>query len=84
MNRVPLVLRKSFSHVITFKFSSRREQKSVYEDYITIPEEEWNSLVDHVFQNRHDFLMISLEDGKMYRNLAEIVRKTDNGSNSSR
>ena len=49
----------------------------MYEDYINLSTDEWDSLCKHAFQKPHDFLLMDMGTQKFYRNLAEIVKTTD-------
>lgn len=75
MNKIPLPLRKSFTHIITFPFSSKREQMSVFEDYINLSKEDWEALCRTTFQNPHDFMMVDLGHNKYYRNFSELTNQ---------
>lgn len=72
MNKVPLELRKSFSHILSFPFSSKKEQQSVFDDYISMDKDEWESLCRKAFEEPHDILMIDLYKNKFFRNFVEL------------
>lgn len=75
LNMIPLFLRTSASAVIYFNGKNKRENNSLYEDYITdISRDEFDDVIKYVFDEPHSFLYIDKTNGKYYKkfNLLEI------------
>ena len=57
-NRIPLSIRKNFSHLILFKSSNKRELKSIADEVALMPDKEFYELLGYTFDKRHNFLYV--------------------------
>jgi hypothetical protein len=65
-NQVPLSIRKTLFTM--FAPPNKKEYQSLFEELIFLPKDTADDIVRFAFQNRHDTLMGSTLDGKLYRN----------------
>lgn len=67
-NRVPLPMRKASSDLILFTTGNKRELKSVYNDFVNIPEQAFNKITQYCFKGKHDFMVYCTESCDFYHN----------------
>jgi GTPase SAR1 family protein len=76
-NKVPLALRKAASDLILFTTGNKKELKSVYNDFINIPEDAFYKITQHSFKSKHDFLVYTTDSGSFYHNFNLLVLDFD-------
>lgn len=70
---MPLSTRRLLSHLIFFKAANRKERDLVHEEMLShISEKAFDEIYKFAFQERHDHLMVSVNDGKLYRNFNSL------------
>lgn len=82
-NLIPLKIRKNLSHIITFGFVNKKEDKLLYDEIMQVDREEYEDLIRYVFgdaasrpRNRrsHDFLYVDLLGREYYKNWNRLVK----------
>ena len=74
----PTVLRESITHLILFRPINKREIELVSNEYLPVPKDKVQKLLDFVYDKKYNFLMIDMSlryDGNFiyYKNFDEIV-----------
>ena len=69
---IPLDLRKVISHLVCFKPSNLSEWQSIGSELLAIPKSHMQDLYESVYQEPHDLLFASTNDGKIYRNFNKL------------
>lgn len=76
-NLIPLKIRKNISHVITFGFVNKKEDKLLYDEIMQVDKDEYEDLIRFVFGDRqprsHDFLYVDLIGREYYKNWDRVV-----------
>ena len=67
---LPYTIRKNCSHMILFKPSSGLDVLNT--DYFNMAKDKFRELIDFVFKDPHDHLMLELNTNKMYRNFNHL------------
>lgn len=67
-NKVPLPIRKASSDLVLFSTGNKKEINSVYNDFINIPEKDFERIIQYCFKGKHDFMFFSTSDNTFYRN----------------
>ena len=67
-NRLPLSLRKACSHLVFFNNSNKKELKSIFEDFIRCKEDVYESICDYIFDDKHNFLFLDVDNKIFYKN----------------
>ena len=70
---LPYTIRKNCSHMILFKPSSGLDVLNT--DYLNMAKDKFRELIDFVFKDPHDHLMLELNTNKMYRNFNHLSIK---------
>ena len=70
---LPYTIRKNCSHLILFKPSSSLDILNT--DFLNMKKEKFKELMDYVYQDPHDHLMIELSMNKLYRNFNPLSIK---------
>jgi hypothetical protein len=70
---LPYTIRKNCSHMILFKPSSGLDILNT--DYLNMAKDKFRELIDFVFKDPHDHLMLELNTNKMYRNFKHLSIK---------
>ena len=65
-NRLLLPLRKCATDIILYATNNKKELKSIFDDFINIPFENWLSLCRYVFKTNHNFLWIKNETNEFF------------------
>ena len=76
-NKIPLPIRKASSDIILFSTGQKRELSSIYNDFVNIPEADFNKIIQHCFKGKHDFMVYTTEDCNFYRNFNLLVLDFD-------
>lgn len=66
---VPNKLRFVATDLIAFKPNNDLESEIVRSEFINLPKKEHRQLMNFVYTDKHDFIFISKEDNKVYKNL---------------
>jgi DNA replication protein DnaC len=73
LNMIPLFLRAQASHIIYFNGRNKRENESLYNDYITdIDKDEFDEIIKYVFDEPYSFLYIDKANGKYYKRFNKL------------
>lgn len=73
LNMIPLFLRTSASAVIYFNGKNKRENTSLYEDYITdLSPEEFDDILKYVFDEPYSFLYIDKPNGRYFKKFNKL------------
>lgn len=79
---LPLRIRKTLSHFITFKPRNRKETKNIWEELIQIPQKDADDLMRFVFHDGpYNFLMAETATNRFFKNFDEISVKADDDYN---
>ena len=76
-NKVPLSIRKASSDLILFTTGNKKELKSVYNDFINIPEDAFQKITQYCFKSKHDFMVYTTDSGSFYKNFNLLVLDFD-------
>lgn len=68
---LPYTICKNCSHMILFKPSSGLDVLN--SDYLNMAKDKFRELIDFVFKDPHDHLMLELNTNKMYRNFNHLI-----------
>ena len=67
LTKAPLSLRAAVSNVLVWKTANTKELKAIWEEYVNIPWQKFLKMLEFVWQEPHDFLMIRLDKGEDQR-----------------
>jgi energy-coupling factor transporter ATP-binding protein EcfA2 len=68
-NKVHLSIRKAANTLVLFSTGNKKEIASVYQDFMNIPEKEYNEIVTFCFRHgSHDFMVYQTSTGRFYHN----------------
>jgi Cdc6-like AAA superfamily ATPase len=66
---MPLSTRRLISHIVFFKAANKKERDLIHEEMLShIDPADFDKLYKYTFQDRHDHMMVSVNDGAVYRN----------------
>lgn len=69
---IPLSLRKVISHLVMFKPSNKKEYLALFEELLHLPRHIADAVTRHTFKHRHDFLVVDIASGTMFRNFNKL------------
>jgi hypothetical protein len=69
---IPLSLRKVISHLVMFHPSNKKEYLSLFEELLHLPRHVADAITQYVFKNKHDFLVVDIVNGNLYRNFNKL------------
>jgi hypothetical protein len=69
---IPLSLRKVVSHLVMFKPSNKKEYLSLFEELLHLPRHVADAITQYVFKTKHDFLVVDIANGSLYRNFNKL------------
>ena len=68
-NKIALSIRKASNTLVLFATGNKKEIASVYQDFMNIPEKEYNAITTYCFKNgSHDFMVYQTATGRFYHN----------------
>ena len=68
-NKIALAIRKASNTLVLFSTGNKKEIASVYQDFMNIPEKEYNAIVSYCFRHgAHDFMVYQTSTGRFYHN----------------
>lgn len=70
-NRIPLQLRKIFSHFIFFK-QPKQEINSIYDDLMNIKKDDYLKILDYIYDKQHNFMFYDKDEGTFYKNFNKL------------
>ena len=74
-------LRKSCSHLCLYENRNKREQESIFNEVILIPQKEYNDVLKYVYDKKHNFLFIDTtkkEDEMLFKNFNKLIIDSPN------
>jgi hypothetical protein len=71
-NSIPLSNRKTINYLVIFKPKNRKEIRSVQEEMTTLDPDQFNQVLDYVFDQRFNYLIIDRDNDKTYKMFNEI------------
>jgi len=80
-NKICPKLRKTASHYILFANRQKKEQKSIFEEIILIPEKEYNDVLKYTYDKKHNFMYIDTTKGQdemLHKNFNRLVVDSPN------
>lgn len=73
-NKINLAIRKAANTLILFSTGNKKEIASVYQDFINIPEKDYNAIINHCFKHgAHDFMVYSTATGSFAHNFNPLT-----------
>lgn len=79
-NKLPLELRSCCSHSIIFKPNNKKELSDWYDELCSLEKQQFNELISHCFQTKHDFIFYDVEKSQYYRNFNKIIFVNNNAN----
>ena len=72
-NKIHLAIRKASNTLVLFATGNKKEIASVYQDFMNIPEKEYNAITTYCFrQGAHDFMVYQTCSGRFYHNFNQL------------
>jgi hypothetical protein len=72
-NKIALPIRKASNTLVLFSTGNKKEIASVYQDFMNIPEKDYNAIVSYCFRHgSHDFMVYQTSTGKFFHNFNEL------------
>tara|TARA_R110000851_G_scaffold279545_2_gene432830 strand:+ start:1241 stop:2014 length:774 start_codon:yes stop_codon:yes gene_type:complete len=84
-NKIDPKLRKTASHLIQYK-PQKKEIENIHDDMITLPKKEFNDVLRYVYDKKHNFLFVNLqeeENKQLHKNFNQLIIKSPNISDFS-
>lgn len=77
---IPLQIRSAANAIAQWPTGNTKELKSIYEEYVTLPDAKWRALIGNVFAKKHAFLFIRADrpsdEDRYYDSFRPIVFET--------
>ena len=70
---IPLNLRKTISHLVMFKPANKKEYISLFDELLHLPKQLAEDVTQWVFKKNHDFLMVNVQTGALYKNHNKLL-----------
>ena len=70
---IPLNLRKTISHLCMFKPANKKEYFSLFDELLHLPKQLAEDVTQWVFKKNHDFLMVNVQTGELYKNHNKLI-----------
>lgn len=72
-NKIALAIRKAANTLVLFSTGNKKEIASVYQDFMNIPEKEYNAIASYCFRNgSHDFMVYQTSTGDFFHNFNHL------------
>jgi len=79
-NSMPLGIRKTLSHFLTYKPRNKKETTAIFEELITLPRDEADEVMRFVFDRPYAFMFADTGTGELYKNFDRIGIHESNGA----
>jgi hypothetical protein len=74
LNRIPLSMRKLFTHLVLFKTNNPKELQSIHEDQLSfLGEQHFYQVLGYAWRDDHDFIYVDVDRGRIWHNLTEEI-----------
>jgi len=80
-NKIDPKLRKTASHYVLFSNRQKKEQKSIFDEVILIPEKEYLDVIKYIYDKKHNFMFIDTtknQDDMLHKNFNKLVIDSPN------
>ena len=80
-NKIPLEIRTVADQIYFFPTKNKQEIEALYSEYITLPRNNFNQILDYCFDNPHNFLLLNLNepnDEMYYKNFNKLNFRNPN------
>lgn len=72
-NKIPQELRKVATLLVCFKTTNKHEVESIYEDFISIPKNDFDEVLRYSWKNKHDFVIIDANTSDIYKEFNKLI-----------
>jgi hypothetical protein len=76
-NAMPLSIRKTLSHFLSYKPRNKKEFTAIFEELIFLDREQGEALTRFVFDAPYQFLFADVNTNQLYKNFDRIIVKDD-------
>jgi hypothetical protein len=80
-NKISPKLRKTASHFVLFENRQKKEQKSIFEEIILIPEKEYNDVLKYIYDKKYNFMYLDTtrnQDDMIHKNFNKLIIDSPN------
>jgi GTPase SAR1 family protein len=73
LKSIPLSNRRLISHLFMWKCNNKKEYANIYEELIPIDKEDFFRITKYVYDRRHNFLFIDVDNSLFYKNFNRLT-----------